>query len=86
MPVTLVHGTADDVVPISEGEDARDLWAEVDGCSAPTTDADGCTVASCDAGATVRFCAAEGVGHVLIYAQYDTADRIRERVAGTASR
>jgi polyhydroxybutyrate depolymerase len=73
--MAIVHGTADPIVPFAEGEAARDRWFEVNGCVGLETDAEGCVAGTgCDA--PVRFCAAEGVGHVDIYLRYPTTERI----------
>jgi polyhydroxybutyrate depolymerase len=79
VPMAIVHGTADTIVPFSEGEAARDRWFDVNRCVGVETDADGCVVGTgCDA--PVRFCAAEGVGHLDIYLRYATTDRIAEHL------
>lgn len=75
VPMLLVHGTDDPIVPFSEGEDARDAWFGVNGCAGVAADADGCTVGT-GCAASLRFCAADGVGHVDIYLRYPTTERI----------
>jgi poly(3-hydroxybutyrate) depolymerase len=66
MPALLVHGRADNVVSFASGEQARDAWLSINGCSgsgAPLGDR--CTMwTDCSADAPVVWCPHDG-GHVI---------------------
>lgn len=79
VPMLIVHGTADTIVPPSEGQDAWGWWTDHDRCPAARDDAQGCRLTSgCADDSGVRYCTPQGVGHLDVYAAYPTAERIRE--------
>lgn len=62
----MIHGTADDVVPISDGEYSHGQWVWADGCSDTTTPIDPAPCVAhdgCDPGKPVVWCAVPGLGH-----------------------
>jgi polyhydroxybutyrate depolymerase len=60
----IAHGAMDDIVPTSEGRDARDAWAKQSGCdtamSLPVEPTPCVTYAGCDASQPVHYCEYEG--------------------------
>ncbi len=71
--VFLSHGMSDDSVPFVSGTNARDAWAEYNGCSDETVplEQEGCVeYVGCDAGAPVQWCEFGG-GHQFntVYAE-----------------
>lgn len=71
--VFLSHGMSDDSIPFVSGTNARDAWAEYNGCSDETVplEQEGCVeYVGCDAGAPVQWCEFGG-GHQFntIYAE-----------------
>jgi poly(3-hydroxybutyrate) depolymerase len=63
----IAHGTNDDTVALSSGEDSRDYWVEANGCdisqnSVPSADYPCVEYGGCAAGYPVRWCQYDG-GH-----------------------
>jgi polyhydroxybutyrate depolymerase len=63
----IAHGTNDDTVALSSGEDSRDFWAEANGCDTSQTSVPSAAYpcveyGGCDAGYPVRWCEYDG-GH-----------------------
>jgi len=75
--VFMSHGLTDDRVPFVTGRNARDAWADYNGCDEATTALeDGCIeYQGCDAGAPVRWCEFDG-GHQFNTEQAERAVRL----------
>lgn len=65
--VRLIHGTADDVVPLGDAEYTRQQWVWANGCAQATSPEPGPSPCvehkDCDAGRPVSWCAIPGLGH-----------------------
>ncbi len=55
LPVLLLHGTADQVIPVAQGHDSFARWRAINGCAPNTPEGSGCTSAR-DCAAPLRLC------------------------------
>jgi poly(3-hydroxybutyrate) depolymerase len=71
VPVLGIHGSADDRVPLADGERARDVWVQRNGCApeAGAAEPEGCVLyQGCTTGYPVEWCTHDGTHMVPSFA------------------
>ena len=67
VPQFIAHGDADTVVSVAQGQGARDIWLNLNGCSDTTvpheTESECVRYEDCESGDPVVWCELAGVGH-----------------------
>lgn len=77
MPAVIIHGDADDVVPVEKGREARDFWVAFNKCSTSIPDSNGCILyTDCTDDAEVLYCEIVGGVHWWPHGDFEATDVI----------
>jgi len=79
LPVVIIHGDADEIVPVELGREARDFWAAHNNCTKTTDGPHNCELhTNCTNGADVLYCEIAGGHHRWPHGEFEATDVVWE--------